>query len=109
MKRKTSPTTWKKGQSGNPKGRPPRGYSISDWFKEMLGNRPEVKQKLANAILVKAIEGDTVAQKMIWQYMDGMPKQDIEANINTNQTFSDEQADKIAERITRRKAANDNS
>lgn len=75
---KTS-TSFKKGSEwkGNDKGRPPKGYSITEWFQNMLNSRPEVKEAMGNSILKKALEGDPTAQKLIWNYMDGMPKQDV--------------------------------
>lgn len=80
---KTS-TSFKKGQSGNPKGRPPQGYSITEWFKNMLNSRPEVKDAIGNSIMKKALQGDVTAQKLVWQYMDGMPPQsfDLETNVS---------------------------
>lgn len=71
-------TQFKPGQSGNPNGRPKKGYSITEWFKEMLDSKPEVKDAIGKSIMKKALEGDTAAQKMVWQYMDGMPQQKIE-------------------------------
>lgn len=94
------PQRFKPGQSGNPKGRPSKGYSISDMMKEMIGNNPEAKKKLGEVIMSKALEGDMVAIKTLWQYMDGMPKQTIDANIEQKE-FNDEQVKRIAERITR--------
>lgn len=70
-----TPASFKPGQSGNPNGRPPKGYSITEMFKSMLAEKPEIKQALTNAILKKALSGDPSAQKMIWGYMDGMPQQ----------------------------------
>jgi hypothetical protein len=69
----------------NKNGRPPKGYSITEWFREMLDSKPEVKDAIGKSILAKALEGDTAAQKMVWQYMDGMPKQTIEheGEVNT--------------------------
>lgn len=49
----------------------------------MLGSKPEVKEAIAKSIIKKALEGDTAAQKMVWQYMDGMPQQDITSNGET--------------------------
>ncbi len=72
-----SSTTMKPGETRNPNGRPPKGYSITEWFKQMLNSKPEVKDAIGKSIMKKALEGDTAAQKMVWQYMDGMPKQDI--------------------------------
>ena len=68
-------TSWKPGETGNPNGRPPKGYSITETIKSMLKAKPEIKRALGNKILAKALEGDTVAMKMLWQYMDGMPAQ----------------------------------
>lgn len=71
-------TQFKKGQSGNPKGRPPKGHSITDMMKHMLAETdPDVKEKIGKAILKKAEKGDTTAIKLLWNYMDGMPPQDI--------------------------------
>jgi hypothetical protein len=72
---RTNGPRWKPGQSGNPKGRPPKGYSISDMMKEMLGNNPTVKQKLGEKIMSLALAGDVAAIKTLWAYMDGTPIQ----------------------------------
>ena len=74
-------TRFKPGESGNPNGRPSKGYSITEMMREMLNNDPEVKQRIGEVIAAKALEGDTNAIKMLWQYMDGMPKQKIEASV----------------------------
>ena len=70
-------TSFKKGQVANPNGRPPKGYSITEWFKDMLNPKPEVKDAIGKSIMKKALEGDTTAQKMVWSYMDGMPQQNL--------------------------------
>jgi hypothetical protein len=69
-----------KGTTPNPNGRPKKGYSITEWFKEMLNSKPEVKDAIGKSIMKKALEGDTAAQKMVWQYMDGMPTQAVDLN-----------------------------
>ena len=71
-------TSFKKGQVANPNGRPKKGYSITEWFKEMLNSKPEVKDAIGKSILSKALEGDPAAQRMVWQYMDGMPHQSVD-------------------------------
>lgn len=78
MAHKAPRTAWKKGQSGNPKGRPPKGYSITEWFKQMLKSNPDVKEAIGKSITEKAVAGDTAAQKLIWQYMDGLPTQPVD-------------------------------
>lgn len=71
-------TSFKPGNNANPKGRPPKGYSITEMMKEMLSSDPKVKEKLGKVIIAKALEGDTTAIKTVWQYMDGMPKQSMD-------------------------------
>jgi len=73
--------SYKPGQSGNLKGRPKKGYSITEMMKEMLNNKPEIKEAIGSQIAAKAIEGDQAAIKTLWQYMDGMPKQTIDATV----------------------------
>ncbi len=70
-------TPFPPGVSGNPNGRPPKGYSITEAFKTMLSSSPETKAEIVEAIRQKALKGDPTAQKLIWNYMDGMPQQDI--------------------------------
>ena len=53
------------GVSGNPKGRPPKGYSITEMMREMLNNKPEIKESIGAVIAAKAMEGDLNAVKMI--------------------------------------------
>lgn len=69
-------------QNINRKGRPKKGYSITEWFKEMLDSKPEVKDAVGKAILKKALEGDIAAQKLVWNYMDGMPISDKGSTTN---------------------------
>lgn len=69
---------FKPGVSGNPNGRPKKGYSITEMMKEMLANKPEVKAAIGAAIAEKAMAGDQTAVKTLWAYMDGAPKQGIE-------------------------------
>lgn len=68
----------------NKKGRPPKGYSITEMMREMLDSKPEVKEAIGKVIAKKALEGDLTAIKTLWQYMDGMPlqKHDVEGNVN---------------------------
>lgn len=77
-KKTVKPQSWKKGQSGNPNGRPKKGYSITEWFQEMFTADPEAKDKLGKAIYDKALKGDIAAQKIVWNYMDGMPQQKLD-------------------------------
>ena len=78
-------TSFKKGQTGNPKGRPPQGYSITETVRSMLGANPQIKQELTQKVIDLAQAGDLVALKLLWNYMDGMPAQglEIKADVST--------------------------
>ena len=69
----TPKTAWKPGQSGNPNGRPKKGYSITETIKSMLKSKPEIKKALSTKILEKGLQGDMAAIRMLWSYMDGLP------------------------------------
>ena len=78
----------KNPQNINRNGRPKKGYSITEWFKKMLKSDPKIKDALGKAILSKALRGDTAAQRMIWNYMDGLPKQIIEDLNDDNKRYA---------------------
>ena len=71
----------KKGADANPNGRPKKGYSITEMFQEMFTKDPEMKQELGTAIYRKAKKGDPTAIKLVWNYMDGMPKQTTDIHV----------------------------
>jgi hypothetical protein len=93
-----SSTSFQEGQSGNPKGRPKKGETITDLVKEYLNKKvPNQKEKLTykdlfvKKVLEKAYMGDPQAIKMIWNYSDGMP-------VQTNKIeYDSEKLDKIRE------------
>ena len=70
----------------NRNGRPKKGYSISDAVKDLLSKEPERKKKIVEKIVTLAESGDPAFVKLAWNYMDGMPKQEIEqtGEINLN-------------------------
>lgn len=73
-----NPSWFKPGESGNPNGRPPKGYSITEAVKKMLSEKPEVKAAIIEKIIAAAKGGDMTAAKMIWSYMDGQAAQAID-------------------------------
>lgn len=60
---------WKKGQSGNPKGRPP-GVCITSAFRRALENGSTVDDFAAD-LLARAREGNSQAIKQIMDRIDG--------------------------------------
>ena len=81
-----------KGQSGNPEGRPPGIKNFTTKVKEALEKIAEGKdytyeEAFIKSILKKAIvDGDTGTQRLVWNYLDGMPKQQVEHSGSLNLT-----------------------
>lgn len=82
---------FKKGEVANPTGRPKKGTSLTELMKEYLERIPEgseVSYKeafVAKVFRIAYEKEDPVFAKMIWNYVDGMPKQtaDITSNGKT--------------------------
>ncbi len=69
---------WKKGQSGNPKGRMENQFSITYAVKTLLKDDAEGTKAIARRVIKDAKAGDRHARDKVWAYMDGMPLQGIE-------------------------------
>jgi hypothetical protein len=75
-------TRWKPGQSGNPKGRPPKRECLTSLLKEAMDSPcPQDKQKrtwtevITEKLLTMAVKGDLTAIKLIFEYVVGKPAQ----------------------------------
>ena len=70
------------GVSGNLKGRPKKEFCITDRMREFLGQQNEEGQLRMDEFIRDTFEaakgGDSVARKLIWNYIDGMPVQKVE-------------------------------
>lgn len=71
------PYIWKKGQSGNPNGRP-KGKTLKEFAREYLENLPDDEKVEYLASLPTEI---------VWKMAEGNPKQDTE--LHGNLTISD--------------------
>lgn len=68
-----------KGVSGNPNGRPPKEFSITNALRELLSeHNPETKieryKELLNKALTMAMRGDGDMLKYLINRIEGMPK-----------------------------------
>lgn len=71
------PWLFQKGQSGNPNGRPPGTHSLSTIVKQRLSENPGELKEIIQSLFDMA-KKDVNAIKLIWQYMDGMPQQNLD-------------------------------
>lgn len=74
-------TQWKKGQSGNPKGRTPNDASFTVYAKEFLAANIEERNAIVQRTVTDAKNGDSNARKLLWSYIDGLPPQTIDMNL----------------------------
>ena len=84
--------TFVKGQSGNPKGRPPTGKTWGDVLKR-IGEEPikpndpnamEKKEAVARKLWQEAAKGEAWAVNALMDRMDGKPRQVAEVDHTTN-------------------------
>ena len=82
---------WKPGVSANPKGRPKTGNSLAELMREFLQQAPPDQKKTYQQLFIDktyhkaVVEGDVAAIKLIWSYIDGMPKQSVDHTTNGQQ------------------------
>ncbi len=67
---------WVRGQSGNPRGRPPGDRAIAQLLREQL--TPEATAEIAKKVIALALEGDLKAITFIADRLDGKPRQALE-------------------------------
>jgi hypothetical protein len=77
-------TRFKKGQSGNPKGKAPGTFSLTTAIKEYLLQQAKDGEtygdKLKKAAVLRAIAKSDVLTKEIWERMDGKVAQPTDIN-----------------------------
>ena len=85
--KQSKPWQFKKGESGNPDGRPKGSKNFTTKVREALlkvaeGKEYTYEEAFLKAILKKAIiDQDTTIMRLIWNYLDGMPSQSVDMNM----------------------------
>ena len=83
-------TRWKKGESGNPRGRPKKKDSLTDALRELLNEacltdaeKRSWGELFVHSRLRQALKGDAMAAKEIWDRHDGkIPLADSDPSKN---------------------------
>lgn len=82
---------FKKGQSGNPNGRPPKLPDIDVLLADVLGEEKDGKtaaQAILMALRAKAAKGDVRAAEVLLDRGWGKVKQPIDGNFNVGMTLT---------------------
>ena len=78
---------FKKGQTGNPNGRPKKLPELSKLMADILGDEKNgltTAERILKAIEAKALKGDIKAAEMLLDRGYGKPKQTQETNITSS-------------------------
>jgi hypothetical protein len=80
---------WKKGETGNPKGRPRKLPELSVLLADVLGEQTKegltAAEDILRAMYARARKGDTRAAELLLDRAYGKPKQSIDNNITTTE------------------------
>lgn len=72
---------WKKGQSGNPKGRPKSGFALNEYITDLANVELEDKKTMLEAVVSKvyeeALDGNMTAINFLADRVLGKPSQSI--------------------------------
>ena len=82
------PHKFKKGQSGNPNGRPRKLPELNKIMADILGDEKNgltTAERILKAIEAKALRGDIKAAEMLLDRGYGKPKQTTDTNITTTE------------------------
>lgn len=114
-----SKTTRKQGFAAHPEninrnGRPRKGDALTDIMREYLDGDVEtsledgtkIKRKrgeiLAQKVFAAALRGNSSAMTMIWNYMDGKPKQPLELDHTVHNKFLEMSEKELREFLMKR-------
>jgi hypothetical protein len=82
-------TKFKKGESGNPKGRPPKLPELHVLLANVLGKEDKdgltAAEEILNALHARAKKGDTKAAELLLDRAYGKPKQTNETTLKTTE------------------------
>lgn len=68
---RVAPYRWKKGQSGNPRGKAKGTVSLAYAVQRLLRKEPEKLESVARTLVDAAIAGDVSAARLLFERLDG--------------------------------------
>ncbi len=88
---------WNAGQSGNPRGRPRKGRSVTELIEKLgQGKRENIPltrlEELVRKLYELAIGGDVAAARVIRAYVEGMPVERVQAEVGSMPPFTADEA-----------------
>lgn len=71
------------GNTANPNGRPPGTLSLVSLLKKHLEEVPDGDKRTRAELFIrqtlsKAMKGDPSSEKLVWQYIEGLPQQKVD-------------------------------
>lgn len=81
---------WKKGESGNPGGRPKHAKLLTDAIRMELARDPKRARRIAVQLLDMAEDGDVNAAKLVFERLEGKPDQQIDQSVTIDGTVRHE-------------------
>jgi len=80
---------WKKGESGNPNGRPKNGFALNDHIRELANVEMKDKKSMLENVVARvyeeALDGNMTAVSFLADRMLGRPNQSIGIREETNE------------------------
>jgi hypothetical protein len=74
-------TQFKKGETGNPNGRP-KGKTLTERVRDILETNPDKAQAIVDAGVAAAIEGDFQFWKYLFDRLEGTPAQQVQVKAD---------------------------
>lgn len=90
---------FKKGESGNPKGRIPGSKNFTTAVREAMqavaeGTASTYQELIVKRVMQMAIGGDSAMIKLVWEQLDGRPAQKVSASFTGTVTHTTVQSSK---------------